>query len=65
MRHVSRGEAIGLALGLIWFYPFITILVCVFAGWWGLVAYPVLVVWALVEFEYKQRQKAARWDTNE
>ena len=63
MTHVSRGEAVGLALGLIWVYPFITILV--FAGWWGLVAYPVLVVWALVEFEYKQRQKAARWDTNE
>ena len=61
-QYVSRGEAIGLALGVIWIYPFITIVACVFFGWWGLVAYPILLTLALVEFSGNQRAKAKEYE---
>ena len=54
----SRGQAMGLAMGIIFAYPIMTAIVCIFAGWWGLVAYPIMVVLGVWSSNREARKKA-------
>ena len=57
----SRGQAMGLAMGIMFVWPILTAIVCVFAGWWGLVAYPVMVVLGVWSTNREARKRAEFW----
>ena len=57
----NRGDAAGLALGAMFIYPLVTLALCLFVGWWGLMAYPVMVVLGVWSTNREARKRAEFW----
>lgn len=57
----SRGQAMGLAMGILFVYPLYTAGIWFFLGWWALAAYPVMTMLAVWSTNRAARKRAEFW----